>query len=47
VLDGGPSACTLLDARAALLVALAADRSRLARRPVLVGEVAGTPIPAG
>jgi myo-inositol 2-dehydrogenase/D-chiro-inositol 1-dehydrogenase len=47
VLDGGPSACTLRDARAALLVALAADRSRLERRPVAIDEVAGTPVPAG
>ena len=47
VLDGGPSACTLHEARAALLVALAADRSRLERRPVAVDEVAGTPVPAG
>jgi myo-inositol 2-dehydrogenase/D-chiro-inositol 1-dehydrogenase len=36
----GPSLCTLADARAALLVALAADRSRDERRPVLIEEVA-------
>jgi myo-inositol 2-dehydrogenase / D-chiro-inositol 1-dehydrogenase len=47
VLDGGPSACTLHEARAALLVALAADRSRLERRPVAVDEIASTPVPAG
>ncbi|MDP9260257.1 MAG: Gfo/Idh/MocA family oxidoreductase [Actinomycetota bacterium] len=47
VLDGGPSACTLHEARSALLVALAADRSRLERRPVAVDAVTGTPVPAG
>lgn len=47
VIDGGPSACTLHEARAALAVALAADRSRLERRPVAVDAVAGTPVPAG
>jgi myo-inositol 2-dehydrogenase / D-chiro-inositol 1-dehydrogenase len=47
VLDGGPSACSLHEARAALLVALAADRSRLERRPVAVDEVARTPVIAG
>ncbi|HET6174189.1 MAG TPA: Gfo/Idh/MocA family oxidoreductase [Gaiellales bacterium] len=47
VIDGGPSACTLHEARAALCVALAADRSRIERRPVAVGEVASTPVPAG
>jgi myo-inositol 2-dehydrogenase/D-chiro-inositol 1-dehydrogenase len=47
VQDGGPSACTLHEARAALLVALAADRSRLERRPVAVDEIASTPVPAG
>jgi myo-inositol 2-dehydrogenase/D-chiro-inositol 1-dehydrogenase len=47
VRDGGPSACTLHEARAALLVALAADRSRNERRPVAVDEVAGTPVTAG
>jgi myo-inositol 2-dehydrogenase/D-chiro-inositol 1-dehydrogenase len=34
--DGTPSPCTLQDARAALAVALAADRSRAERRPVRV-----------
>jgi myo-inositol 2-dehydrogenase/D-chiro-inositol 1-dehydrogenase len=38
--EGGESACTLEDARAALLVALAADRSRAERRPVSIEEVA-------
>jgi myo-inositol 2-dehydrogenase / D-chiro-inositol 1-dehydrogenase len=37
---GGESACTLEDARSALLVALAADRSRAERRPVTIEEVA-------
>jgi myo-inositol 2-dehydrogenase/D-chiro-inositol 1-dehydrogenase len=36
VRDGGPSPCTLQDARAALAVALAADRSRAEHRPVRV-----------
>jgi myo-inositol 2-dehydrogenase/D-chiro-inositol 1-dehydrogenase len=40
VRKGGESACTLEDARAALLVALAADRSRAERRPVAIEEVA-------
>src|SRR5581483_6032498 len=41
VREGGPSACTLADARAALAVAVAADRSRAERRPVLLtGEEA-------
>jgi myo-inositol 2-dehydrogenase / D-chiro-inositol 1-dehydrogenase len=39
-LDGGPSPCSLADARAALAAALAADRSRAERRPVRVEEVA-------
>ena len=47
VQDGGPSACTLHEARAALLVALAADRSRIERRPVAIDEIARTPVPAG
>jgi myo-inositol 2-dehydrogenase/D-chiro-inositol 1-dehydrogenase len=34
--DGGPSPCTLGDARAALAAALAADRSRAERRPIRV-----------
>jgi myo-inositol 2-dehydrogenase/D-chiro-inositol 1-dehydrogenase len=36
---GGPSPCPLEEARAALSVALAADRSRSERRPILVEEV--------
>jgi myo-inositol 2-dehydrogenase/D-chiro-inositol 1-dehydrogenase len=36
VRNGGDSPCTLQDARAALAVALAADRSRAERRPVAV-----------
>ena len=39
VLTGGPSPCTLAEARAALVVALAADRSRAERRPVPIEEV--------
>jgi myo-inositol 2-dehydrogenase / D-chiro-inositol 1-dehydrogenase len=41
VRTGGPSACTLDEARAALAAAVAADRSRRERRPVRTG--AGTP----
>jgi myo-inositol 2-dehydrogenase / D-chiro-inositol 1-dehydrogenase len=37
--SGGESACSLDDARAALSVALAADRSRRERRPVRIAEV--------
>ena len=40
VRDGGESLCTLEEARAALLAALAADRSRAERRPVAIEEVA-------
>src|SRR2546425_1961361 len=40
VREGGASACTLDEARAALVVALAADRSRAERRPVSIEEVA-------
>jgi myo-inositol 2-dehydrogenase/D-chiro-inositol 1-dehydrogenase len=47
VLSGGPSLCTLADARAALLVALAADRSRAERRPVSIEEVASAEALAG
>jgi myo-inositol 2-dehydrogenase/D-chiro-inositol 1-dehydrogenase len=39
--SGDPSPCTLADARAALAVALAAERSRRSGRPVAVGEGAG------
>jgi myo-inositol 2-dehydrogenase/D-chiro-inositol 1-dehydrogenase len=38
--DGGTSACTLAEARAALAAAVAADRSRAERRPVAIEEVA-------
>jgi myo-inositol 2-dehydrogenase / D-chiro-inositol 1-dehydrogenase len=47
VIEGGPSACTLHEARAALLVALAADRSKNERRPVAPGEIAHTQVIAG
>jgi len=40
VLRGGESPCSLHEARAALLVATAADRSRHEHRPVLIEEVA-------
>jgi myo-inositol 2-dehydrogenase / D-chiro-inositol 1-dehydrogenase len=40
VSQGGPSPCPLPEARAALVVALAADRSRAERRPVSIEEVA-------
>ena len=40
VREGGASACTLDEARAALVVALAADHSRAERRPVSIEEVA-------
>jgi myo-inositol 2-dehydrogenase/D-chiro-inositol 1-dehydrogenase len=39
VRGGGPSACSLEDARAALAVAVAADRSRAERRSVPIEEV--------
>jgi myo-inositol 2-dehydrogenase/D-chiro-inositol 1-dehydrogenase len=41
------SACTLAEARAALVVALAADRSRVERRPVPIEEVTGAKTLAG
>ena len=44
---GGPSACTLADARAALAVALAAGRSRAERRPVSIEEVTSAETVAG
>jgi len=46
VCDGGPSPCTLAEARAALRVALAADRSRAERRPVSIEEVTTSQEPA-
>jgi myo-inositol 2-dehydrogenase / D-chiro-inositol 1-dehydrogenase len=42
-----PSTCTLADARAALAVALAADRSRAERRPVSIEEVTSAHAVAG
>lgn len=36
---GGPSPCSLAEARAALVVALAAERSRAERRPILIEDV--------
>src|SRR5205814_3763605 len=47
VRNGGESACTLEEARAALLVAIAADRSRAERRPVSIEEVASAEAVAG
>ena len=47
VLRGGESPCTLDDARAALLVALAADRSRAERRPVSIDEMTSATALAG
>jgi myo-inositol 2-dehydrogenase/D-chiro-inositol 1-dehydrogenase len=47
VREGGASACTLDEARAALVVALAADRSRSERRPVSIEEVTGAGAPEG
>jgi myo-inositol 2-dehydrogenase/D-chiro-inositol 1-dehydrogenase len=44
---GGPSPCTLAEARAALAAALAADRSRAERRPVSIEEVASAQALAG
>lgn len=41
VSSGGPSPCSGEDARRALLVAMAAERSRALRRPVTVEEVEG------
>jgi len=47
VRDGGPSPCTLADARAALAVALAAGRSRAEHRPVAIEEVTSAETVAG
>jgi myo-inositol 2-dehydrogenase/D-chiro-inositol 1-dehydrogenase len=47
VLGGGPSPCPLEEARAALSVAVAADRSRAERRPVPVEEVGLARSPSG
>jgi myo-inositol 2-dehydrogenase/D-chiro-inositol 1-dehydrogenase len=46
VRSGSASACSLADAEAALAVALAADRSRRARRPVRIEEVALARMPS-
>ena len=47
VRDGGPSPCGLAEARAALAVALAADRSRAERRPISIEEVSSAQAVAG
>jgi myo-inositol 2-dehydrogenase/D-chiro-inositol 1-dehydrogenase len=47
VRDGGAGLCSLEEARAALLVALAADRSRAERRPISIEEVTSTKAVAG
>jgi myo-inositol 2-dehydrogenase/D-chiro-inositol 1-dehydrogenase len=47
VRTGGESPCPLSETRAALLVALAADRSRAERRPVSIEEVASAKAVAG
>lgn len=47
VRDGAPSPCPLAEARAALAVALAADRSRAERRPVSIEEVTSAQALAG
>jgi myo-inositol 2-dehydrogenase / D-chiro-inositol 1-dehydrogenase len=47
VRDGGPSPCPPAEARAALVVALAADRSRAERRPVSIEEVTSAQAVAG
>jgi myo-inositol 2-dehydrogenase/D-chiro-inositol 1-dehydrogenase len=44
---GGPSQCSLAEARAALVVALAADRSRAERRPISIEEVSSAQAVAG
>jgi myo-inositol 2-dehydrogenase/D-chiro-inositol 1-dehydrogenase len=45
VRTGAPSPCSLAEARAALAVALAAERSRAERRPVAIDEVGLAPAP--
>jgi myo-inositol 2-dehydrogenase/D-chiro-inositol 1-dehydrogenase len=47
VREGGPSPCSLAEARAALVVALAADRSRAERRPISIEEVSSAQAVAG
>jgi predicted dehydrogenase len=46
VRGGGPSACSLHEARAALRVAVAADQSRAGRRPVPLEEVGLAQMPS-
>jgi myo-inositol 2-dehydrogenase/D-chiro-inositol 1-dehydrogenase len=47
VRDGAASPCPLAEARAALVVALAADRSKAGRRPVTIEEVTSAEVVAG
>ncbi len=47
VRNGGESACSVHEARAALRVALAADRSRTERHPILIEEVTSAEALAG
>ena len=47
VREGDPSPCGLDEARAALAVAIAADRSRAERRPVSIEEVTSAEAVAG
>ncbi|MEO9174929.1 MAG: Gfo/Idh/MocA family oxidoreductase [Gaiellales bacterium] len=47
VREGGSTACSLDEARAAMQIAIAADRSRGARRPVAIDEIARTSATAG
>ena len=45
--EGGESACPLVEARAALACAIAADRSRAERRPVRIEEVTSATVASG
>jgi myo-inositol 2-dehydrogenase/D-chiro-inositol 1-dehydrogenase len=47
VRNGGSTACSLDEARAAMQIAIAADRSRAGRRPVAIDEIARTSAAAG
>jgi myo-inositol 2-dehydrogenase/D-chiro-inositol 1-dehydrogenase len=47
VRDGGSTACSLDEARAAMQIAIAADRSRAERRPIAIDEIARTSAAAG
>ncbi len=47
VRNGGESACSVHEARAALRVALAADRSQTERRPISIEEVTSAEALAG